>query len=433
VDTTLKTEISRFELINAEKLKKHERGIDEALRGQALVVEERLNEITALAGKSYSEIEAYKASCTEHFAEFDAAVEGIRKRGKELSAENEERLASVRAKIEETAVEITTRRTEMFGAISEGVKSLENAINTAEKRIDDFFSKTELIDKTIAVKKDIENELEDLNADMEKLALRSIEISELKNQFEKIKRMEEDINNKMSEFNIEQQRIERMEINFNRLLQTSQSVEERLKHISDSDDMLQEAQIKLRKLGEIIGEAEEKYQRIEKKNLILETTSDGIDKNFGLLQDSEAAVQKLGGDIQRITVGLDDIRTAITKLAEENEKAHDTIEKLSTLDKTMNDLDVRIGDMQKARAWLADLETRLNEKYREAQQLVKLSGDIIKGEKISADMENSLSSEIRDNVIRLKKLGWSVDDIVKALKVSRSAVELILEMAPREK
>jgi orotate phosphoribosyltransferase-like protein len=48
-------------------------------------------------------------------------------------------------------------------------------------------------------------------------------------------------------------------------------------------------------------------------------------------------------------------------------------------------------------------------------------------------MENSLTPEIRDNVIRLKKIGWSDNDISKALKVSVSTVQLILEMDPREK
>jgi chromosome segregation ATPase len=435
VDSTLKTEISRFELQNAERLKKHERGMEDALREKSLVIEERLNEITALTGKSYTDVENYKVVCVERFNEMDAAIENLRKRGKELTSESEERLAAVRARIEETASDVMNQRTEMLTATSEKIKLLENSIGEADRHIADFFNKTELIDKTIAVKKDVENKIEDLNADMEKLALQSIELSELKNQFEKIKRMEEDLRNKMTEFSIEQQRIERMEINFNRLLQTSQSVEDRLKQITGADDMLQEAQIKIRKLGEAMSETEEKYQRIEKKNQILEAANDGIEKNFKSLQESEELTKKLNGDIQRINAGIENIRLEIDALTNENEKAHDTVEKLSNLDQTINEIDTRIQNMQKARVWMADLETRLDEKYREVRQQFKLTDDIIKkqDDRIHIDKESSLPPGTRDDVIRLKKQGWTVDEIVKNMKISRAAVELILETARREK
>ena len=428
IDNTLKTEISRFELQNSEKLKKHERETEETILKSATDIGERLDEIASRVTKSYGDVEAYKSASTERFNELDAAIESTRRRTKELISENEDRLAAVRAKIEETEIVVSSQRAEMINAASEKIRTLENEINEAGRRIEEFFNKTELIDKTIAIKKDVENKIEDLNADMEKLTLYSIEISELKGQFEKIKRMEDDLANKMAHFDIEQQRIERMEKNFSRLLQTSQSVEERLKHITNADDMLQEAQIKLRKLDESMAATEEKYQRIEKKNQILETTTDGIGKNFKSLQESEAVTQKLGGEIQRITVSLEGIRSSIETLSNENEKAQDTIEKLSTLDQTIDEIDDRMQNLHKARVWLANLETRLDETYREAEQQIKLTGKIM--DKSRMDNETT-SPEIRDNVIRLKKQGWTIDSIVKSLKISRAAVELILEIAER--
>jgi chromosome segregation ATPase len=439
VDSTLRTEISRFELQNSERLKKHERGMEEALRAEAILIEERLNEITSQTNKSRDEVEAYKAACAEHFNELDTSIESVRKRCKELTGESEEKLAAIRLKIDETGADIMNQRAEMLNAASEKIKTLEHSISEAGEHIADFFSKTELVDKTIAktiaVKKDLENKIEDLDTDMEKLALQSLELSELKNQFEKIKRMEEDLNNKMTQFSIEQQRIERMEINFNRLLQTSQSVEERLKHITGADDMLQEAQIKIRKLGEAMAESEEKYLRIEKKNQILEAANDGIEKNFKSLQESENLTQKLNGDIQRISSSIEDIRHGIEFLSTENEKAHDTVEQLSNLDQTILDIDARIQNVQKARVWLADLETRLDEKYREVRQQLKLTDNIIKKQdgKLDIDKESSLSLGTRDDVIRLKKQGWTVDEIVKNMKISRAAVELILETTSHEK
>jgi transcriptional regulator len=129
-----------------------------------------------------------------------------------------------------------------------------------------------------------------------------------------------------------------------------------------------------------------------------------------------------------MTSSLENIRSSIETLANENEKARDTIEKLSTLDQTISDIDVRMQNLHKARVWLAELETRLDEKYREVKQQIKLTGKIIDRGKIDNE---TLSPEIRDDVIRLKKQGWTIDDIVKSLRISRAAVELILETATR--
>jgi chromosome segregation ATPase len=184
-----------------------------------------------------------------------------------------------------------------------------------------------------------------------------------------------------------------------------------------------------------MAESEEKYRRIEKKNQILETANDGIEKNFRSLQESESLTQKLNGDIQRISGGIEDIRREIEILANENEKAHDTVERLSNLDQTILDIDSRIQNVQKARVWIADLETRLDEKYREVKQQLKLTDDIIRKQdgKMDIDKEGSLPLGTRDDVIRLKKQGWKVDEIVKNMKISRAAVELILETASHEK
>jgi DNA repair exonuclease SbcCD ATPase subunit len=434
VENTLKTEISRLELQNADRLKKHERGTEEALLASSAEIEARLNEIKELTSKTYGDVETCKTACAERLSGLDAALEDVRNRHREMTAESEERLSSLRTKIEETSSEAVRQRAEMLSSATEKVKAIENAINEAGKRIDGFFDRTGLIDKTIAIKNDLERKIEDLNANMEKLDLRGAEMAELKNQFEKLRRMEDGLNNRMTQFAIEQQRIERMETNFNRLLQTSQSVEERLRHVTGADDMLQETQIKLRKLGDLMAETEERYQRIEKKKQALDETTDGIEKNFKSLQESEAAAQKLNGDIERISIGIEDMRSAIETLANENDKARETVEKLSTLDQTITHIDERMQNLQKARAWLADLETRLDEKYREVKQQLKLTDSIIKNQddRIQIEKEGSLPAGIREDVIRLKKRGWSVDDIVKSLKISRAAVELILETATRE-
>jgi DNA-binding NarL/FixJ family response regulator len=87
--------------------------------------------------------------------------------------------------------------------------------------------------------------------------------------------------------------------------------------------------------------------------------------------------------------------------------------------------------MQKAREWLAGLETRMNELYRQAQDHVKLAGNIIKSDP-APPRDSSIIPALRENVLRLARQGWSKEAISNALKISQGEVELILEYGGRD-
>jgi DNA repair exonuclease SbcCD ATPase subunit len=261
-----------------------------------------------------------------------------------------------------------------------------------------------------------------------------MELSNVENQFAKIKRMEDEVNAKMSRFLAEQHRIEIMEDDFKKLLATSRSVEEKLSSLTENNDVLQEMQLKFRKLSDAIAETEEKYQRIEKKNQILDATNEGIDKNFKSLQDSEKTAGQFITTVEHLSIELTELKNAIDNLTRENSKAVETAEKLSSLDVQLSEIEKRIADMQKARQWLADLETRMNDVNREAHSQVKLAGELIKKENSRSSFTEmgAPSATVREDVIALKRKGWTIDEISRSLKLSKGVVELILE-TPRDR
>jgi hypothetical protein len=78
--------------------------------------------------------------------------------------------------------------------------------------------------------------------------------------------------------------------------------------------------------------------------------------------------------------------------------------------------------------WVADLETRMDEKSREMQRQSKLTDDIAKKQSgVVTENEEVYPPKIREDVITLKRKGWNISEIEKSLSISRAAVELILE------
>ncbi|MDR1420618.1 MAG: hypothetical protein LBI86_09610 [Treponema sp.] len=399
-EDSARAEIGRYALSMADTLKQNQRETEERLREIAGAVEARGAELTAMADTSRRGIDDWQAASAVQLRDLDASMDDARRRMRDLSAESDEKTARIRA----------------------GLEDLKK----------DLADQTRLFDKSEELKRELERRIEDLNGDLDRLDQRRNEAVQLENEFIRIKRLEEDINAKMNRILSEKHRIDIMETDFNRLLQTSQAVEEKLSQVYSADDTLSNMQIQLRRIDDAIKETEEKYQRLERKNQMLEETSGGIDRNFKALQESEASLERLDGGLSALETETAQLRGSIEVLSSENEKAKETADKLAFLDESLAAIEKRIRDMQKAREWLAGLETRMEDLNKQAQNKLRLIGNVLREEGPQPRDKDAPPPAIRENVITLARQGWKVDEIANTLKISRSEVELIQEIGSRE-
>jgi chromosome segregation ATPase len=223
-----------------------------------------------------------------------------------------------------------------------------------------------------------------------------------------------------------------MEKRFNRAMQVSQGVEEKLARVSDSDDTLQAIQVQIRRLDDAIRETEEKYQRVERKNQVLEEINDGIDRNFKALQESESVAGRINGDLESFTGEFAALRQSVEILSKEHKKASETAEKLEYLDESLSVIEKRIKEMNTAREWLAQAETRLAELNKDIQSRVRIKKSLEGEDKRSTANRDIPSPADRETVVALRRDNWSIDEIAAVMKLSRSEVALILEIAPKE-
>ncbi len=429
-----KTEIGRHALSMAELLKKDQRELETALKGLSDQVEERASAISERLENSRRDIDTWQAKFAQQLHEADAAVDDARRRARELAAESDERIASVRSAIQEARDDADAHRAELFARSDEQARTLDGAVKDADRRIKEFVAQTKLFDRADELKVELERRMEDFGADLDRLDQRRSEAAELEAQFVKIKRLEDEVNAKMTRFLSERRRIELMEADFKRLIQTAQAVDEKLVQVTASDDILQSLQAQLRRLEDAAGDAEEKYQRVEKKNQILDATNDGIDRNFQLLRETEIAAKRMDEELRRLTEQVAAVRGVVDKLSADKERTQEAADKLLTLDQSLETIEERIEAMQKAREWLARTETRLEEVSKQAQDQVKIMGTLLKEESRKGTGGKERGAPpigTRETVVKLAHQGWSVDEIARAVKLSKGEVELILEISPK--
>jgi DNA repair exonuclease SbcCD ATPase subunit len=309
------------------------------------------------------------------------------------------------------------------------VSRLSTNLEDIRRELKEFSSQTRLFEKTDELKTSLERSMETLKDEMAGIEERRTEAARLETEFIKIRRLEDEVNSKMTRFLSEKNHLDIMEKDFDRLVQISQRVEERLKEVTGADDTLQGIQVALRKLEDAIAVADEKYLRIEKKNHILEETNSSIERNFQIMEETEAALRKCRENIDKAGAEIDSFRPAIEELAEANEKARNTTEKLGILDTGLKIIEERIEKMQTAREWLARAETRFEEIHKEVQEELKLVEAVLKDEsKKSKTGKGAPAIAVRENVIRLRRQGWEAEEIARNLNIARGEVELILEM-----
>ena len=402
----IKSEIGKSSMAAAETIKQYQRELEGKFREMSDYIQTRNTEISALVDTSRADLDEARNGLTGKIRELDENIEDARRRLRDLSAETDTRIGSVRSSVED-----------------------------AERHIREAVDQTKLIDKADELRLEMERRIEDLKGDIDRLDQRRAEAFQLENDFVKIRRLEDDVNAKMTRFLSEKRRIETMETDFNRLLQISRAVEEKLTQVTASDDTLQGVQLQIRKLEEALASTEEKYQRIERKGQILDNTNDGIDKNFKVLQESEKISAKIGGDLGRYAEDLESMKGSIEKLAGESEKARDAADKIEVLDNLIEEIEGRISSMQRARQWIAEAETRFEKLNRDAQTQARAIDSLVKGKKSGPPVElgdGAPPPQKKENILALARQGWTVDEIAKALKISRGEVELTLEMAPRD-
>jgi chromosome segregation ATPase len=396
-----RAEIGRYALSMADTLKRNRRELEDRLKEMSDSAGIKNEELSTLMESARKNVEEWQTAYTSQIRGLESDMEDLRRRLRETALENEERSGQIRG----------------------GLEDLRG----------DLAGQTRLFERSGELRTELERRIEDLSGDLDRLDQRKNEVAQLENQYTRIKRLEEDVLAKESRIMSEQHRLETMEKNFNRLLLTAQAVEEKLVQVRSSDDTLQAVQVQLRRLDDAIRETDEKHQRIERKNQTLEETTDGIDRNFKALQASEAALKQLNGDYSDLSGGIADLKASIESLSAENEKAKETAGKLSYLDETLSGIEKRIREMQKAREWLANTETRMEELYKQAEGQVKLLGDILRDSSGKAEGGTGAPPiSKRENVVSLARRGWKKEEIAKSLKISVGEVELILEMGRRE-
>ncbi len=320
-------------------------------------------------------------------------------------------------------------KSQMAASLEEERKARERAFQEMDKEIKNFQLQTRLFEKSDELRAELAESLEIMKDDLSRAESRRAEMAELETQYSRIKRAEDELSQKITRFLAEKKRLDTMEDDYKRLISLSQSVDQKLAAVTEHHDQLTEMQAELRRLSEIAGEASDKYERVEKKTVILDATATAIDKNFQAISDIEKTIHSVDGELRELPDQVISLKRSLEEISAWKPKLDTTIYRLAELDNSLSESEKRVTELQKAREWLARAETRFEELNKKTQDHLRLLNDILKDEPSKSKKDKGAPPlSIQETVRKLAHQGWKVDEIAKAVKLSRGEVELILEL-----
>lgn len=396
-------------------------------------ISENSNQIEVL----HKDLERNSIQALDQFkSDYDDFILDFQRKTHEFQNDSELRSKDIRQGLVDTREKVDSLQKKLFGRVEEDYNRITGNLKEIESKQQDFISQTQIFDRADSLKEKLTFDIEALKDQIGQIERTSSEAFRIKDELDNIHHLNDDIQSKFAKVLSEKQKIDTMDERINKIISLSDSVNLKLDEISTTHDTLQDYQVRLRQIEDLQDSIDKRFTRLEKKNTLIDTTTEGVDKNFQILGTIEKAINTVKIELKPIFASLNDVKEQHASFAAEQEKIKSVVDKLVTLDSTISELDSRIESMNKAREWVAGTESRIDSIGKKAREQVQLFGKLMEkdgrpGERARKQAAGSPDMEVREMVLRLAHEGWKSEEIARTTKLSQGEVELILELSPK--
>jgi chromosome segregation ATPase len=399
---------------------------EEILRKYSESEKEVTDRIAGLSEESSSTIETLKKNFSVRHKELEVMFEST------FSTITKDFDEQKRDLVDSTNKEREGLKTELE-KLAEKTSALGQGLDEIEKQQKNFAAQTKVFERADTLKIGLENDISAMRKELVKIGAYKKDMDAINKEFVTTKKLVDDVSAKVRDFVTEKKRINSMETDFKRLISISHEIDAKIVNITTNYDAVQELELKMRTLEELEKDVDTRYGRLEQKKKVLDSTTQGVDKNFQKLTNLDKSLSELQKEMKGIPALIKELKEEMSVIADNKEKTDLVVDKMAGIDNLILELEARMDKLNIAREWLARAETRLEQVNTQAQEQLRLLESLIKEETAQVKKERGAPSiDKRQTVVKLAHQGWSVQEIARATKLSRGEVELILELIPEK-
>ena len=335
--------------------------------------------------------------------------------------------SSLESMVGVTKDKLESMQQKLFAHLDKKEGDFHAALQSIEKRQNEFAEQTKLFEQVDTLKLKLQEDIDSLKQETLHIEKYREELHEVNTQMTRIRRMADDSHEKLSRLTANKNRLEMLEADYEKMMVLSQSVDKKTLAIKNSEKKLHDIFAQLKAFEDMQKSLDTQHQRMEAQKGIVEEHFHNVEKNSHVIQELEDQMQQLRERIKDMPAAVGQLSEQLQQVITAKSDVDTVMEKVEQLDEIMTELEDRIDGLNKARTWLAQTETRLEDISRQSNQQLKLLENLMNVDDNPVG-DSAPESETRMMITKLAEQQWGVKEIARATKVSRGEVELILEL-----
>jgi chromosome segregation ATPase len=256
-------------------------------------------------------------------------------------------------------------------------------------------------------------------------------IEHLGGKLQELRTMRNEVEKDLVSLGQEKARFAEVEKELERVTDLSLDVGERLKDFRNLRDDVQQLDTRLTTMKETADDTATRFMRLEKKKEVLDKIILDVDESFDKIQSLQDRIKLIDGETHGLPDKIAVMQKAVNDLLSTRERVADTMRKVEGLSKSVDEASAKKDELRLSKDFYTSLEVRLQQLARDAESQINLFKTLAdtRGSSGRSSGNITIPPSTRDDVAKLKQMGWKPEQIAQNLKLSLAEVELLLEMA----
>ena len=323
-------------------------------------------------------------------------------------------------------------QSKMVLKMQDDANALQTHISEISRELQDIKSNIQIYDKADKMKRQLEDNIQNLNSMFNKVDTYSQNAAKFNAQYNDLLKINDDIANQLKNFENQKIKVMSLEGQFSKMIDISNSIEERMQSLSTTKDDLQSMEVTVRNYNDKLQYITEQYERLAKKDEVINRIKADVDTQFDKLKNLETLLINCDRQAESLPKEIKDVQDKVNKILDNGPKISEAVGRLDKLDLLISDTEKKITTLESLDSGFKQTEMNLQALSRDVDNKYRVLHDMTKQDLKTHNVPQGYTNpRQRDMVRQLKMQGWSIPEIAARLEMTENEVDLILQL-PRD-
>ncbi|MBR5401379.1 MAG: hypothetical protein IK102_06135 [Treponema sp.] len=431
-------ELDAFKATSASSLEDTKEKVGQDMKTYAAFIQDQQNElsdkITALQDKADNSLKEYEERSAQIIEQLNQTytqmLTDTEERVRAQNNDSAQSLAQLKKDIQTASEQNRANQAQFVLKIQSDANDMQVRMSELTKELQTIRTNIQLYEKADAMKRQLDENMEDLNNRFEKLDGFTDTAEDLTAQYNKIVHMNEDMTRQLASIEQQKQRVTSLEQKFGQMFALSNTIDERIQSLNTTSDDIGTMEVAVRDYRDKLDIVSQQYERLEKKDEVINRILKDVDTSFANLKTLEQRITDCSRQITSLPQEIKEIQQNVDRLLQNGPKITEAASKLQNLDTVLSDTEKRMDNLQATNSGIKKAQMNIEELNRQVNNKFDTLHALTQKEvaKTKPAQSKSLSPADRETIRALKREGWSIDELALRFKRTTTEIELLLEI-----